>query len=320
MNIFLTGATGFIGKALLEELLKRNNKVIAAVRGVATTLPENVSKAKLNDIFELENTQMMQGVDTVIHCAARAHVLREHTTDPLIEFRKTNTIGTLNLAKQAIAAGVKRFIFLSSIGVNGRSTTKAFTEDDVPSPDQDYAISKLEAENGLQKLASISGMEVVILRPPLVYGPNAPGNFGRLIKWLDKNIPLPLGAIYNKRSFVALDNLVDLIVTCIEHPAAANQVFLVSDGKDLSTTEFLNFISSALGKQSRLFPINQKILEFFLILFGKKDLAQQLCGSLQVDISKAKRLLNWTPIISVDEGIRKTAEHFLSYNQNNEYP
>ena len=215
------------------------------------------------------------------------------------------------MAKQAVAAGVKRFIFLSSIGVNGRSTTKPFTENDIPLPDQDYAISKLEAEKGLQELALSSGMEVVIIRAPLVYGPNAPGNFAILMKWMNRNIPLPLGTINNKRSLVALDNLVDLILTCSNHSAAANEVFLVADGEDLSTTELLKRISNALGKKSRLFPFNQRILEFCLVLIGKKDLAQRLCGSLQVDISKTKRLLNWTPPITVDEGLHKTTQYFL---------
>lgn len=311
MKILLTGATGFIGNALLEKLLSQNNQIIATIRTPGAIFPEEVLRVKINDLFELDDLNAIQDVDTVIHCAARAHVLHENAAEPLALFRQTNTVGTLSLAKQAAKAGVKRFIFLSSIGVNGRITKTPFKEDDIPAPVQDYAISKLEAEKGLQEIALSSEMEVVIIRPPLVYGPNAPGNFGKLIKWMNQNIPLPLGAINNKRSFVALDNLVDLIITCTDHPAAANEVFLVSDREDLSTTELLNLVSSALGKQSRLFPVNQKLVEFFLILLGKKDLALQLCGSLQVDISKAERLLNWTPPISVDEGLRKTAEGFL---------
>jgi len=311
MKILLTGATGFIGKALLEGLLKRNNKVIAAVRRTVFNLPDDVLQIKINDLFELENIQAIKDVDTIIHCAGRAHVLHDNVTDPIVEFRKINTTGTLNLAKQAVAAGVKRFVFLSSIGVNGCSTTKPFTEKDTPFPVQDYAISKLEAEKGLQKIALSSGMEVVIIRPPLVYGQNAPGNFSRLMKWMNLNIPLPLGVINNKRSFVALDNLVDLIITCSEHPAAANQIFLVSDGVDLSTTELLNRISLSFGRKSRLFAVNQKVLEFFLRLLGKKDLAQQLCGSLQIDIGKAKKLLNWSPPVSVDDGLKKVTQHFL---------
>lgn len=201
---------------------------------------------------------------------------------------------------------------MSSIKVNGEETSlgSPFTPDDVFIPTDPYALSKYEAEQGLLKLAGESQMEVVIIRPPLVYGSGVKANFLNMMKWLYKGVPLPFGAIHNKRSLVALDNLVDLIITCIEHPAAVNEVFLVSDGEDLSTTELLTRVSSALGKKSRLLPVNQKVLEFCLGLIGKKDLAQRLCGSLQVDISKAKRLLNWTPPISVDEGLMRAAESF----------
>ena len=311
MKIFLTGATGFIGRPLLNELTQRNNNVIAAVRSEKSDLTENVLQAKINDFFELENTELMCGVDVVIHCAARAHVLHERTTDPLIEFRKTNTIGTLNLAKQAIAAGVKRFVFISTIGVLGNLSEQPFSESDTPNPQGAYAISKYEAELGLLELAKKSSLEVVIIRPPLAYGPNVPGNFSLLLHWMYKNIPLPFNAIDNKRSFVALENLVDFIIVCAEHPAAANEIFLVADDEDLSTSELLNRVSILLGKKARLFSINPKLLEFCLNLVGKKDLSNRLCKSLQVDISKAKRLLNWSPIINVDEGLQKMTEFFL---------
>lgn len=309
--ILITGATGFIGRPLLNELIQRNNNVIAAVRSEKNNLPYNVLQAKMNDVFDLESAQMMHGMDTVIHCAARAHVLHEHTTNPLIEFRKTNTIGTLNLAKQAIVAGVKRFVFISTIGVLGNLNEQPFSESDTPDPQGAYAISKYEAELGLLELAKKSSLEVVIIRPPLAYGPNVPGNFSLLLHWMYKNIPLPFKAIDNKRSFVALDNLVDFIIVCAEHPAAANEIFLVADDEDLSTSELLNRVSILLGKKARLFSINQKLLEFCLNLVGKKDLAQRLCKSLQVDISKAKRLLNWSPKIKVDEGLQKMTKFFL---------
>ena len=230
-----------------------------------------------------------------------------------LRFRKVNTSGTLNLARQAIESGVKRFIYLSSIKVNGEATLRGsqFTPDDIFVPTDPYALSKYEAEQGLLKLATESQMEVVIIRPPLVYGPGVKANFLSMMKWLHKGIPLPFGSIHNKRSLVALDNLVDLILICIEHPAAANQVFLVSDGEDLSTTELLSRVDIALGKKPRLLPVNQQLLEFGLKLVGKKDLAQRLCSSLQIDISKAKKLLNWTPPVSVEKGLHKTAEHFL---------
>lgn len=304
-SVLLTGASGFIGSRL--------SSVISSdyyLRQVFRKRPNEKSSSDyvLCDLKKDSDLSLvLKNINVVIHCAGRAHLLADNARKPIEEFRKVNVELTLRLAREAVKSGIKRFIFLSSIGVNGRSTTKPFTEEDIPSPDQDYAISKLEAEKGLQEIALSSGMEVVIIRPPLVYGPNAPGNFGRLSKWLRRNIPLPLGAIYNKRSLVALDNLVDLIVTCIEHPAAANQVFLVSDGEDLSTTELLIRIAAAFGKKARLIPMNHKLLEYCLILIGKKELAQRLCGSLQVDISKAKHLLNWTPPISVNEGIQRTA-------------
>ena len=311
MKILLTGATGFIGKVLLEELLKHNNIVVTAVRRISSSLPGSVLQAKMNDVFDLEIAQMMHGVDTVIHCAARAHVLHEHTTDPLIEFRKTNTIGTLNLAKQAIAAGVKRFVFISSIGVLGNLNKQPFSESDTPNPQGAYATSKYEAELGLLELAKESSLEVVIIRPPLAYGPNVPGNFSLLLHWMYKNIPLPFNAIDNKRSFVALEHLVDFIIVCAEHPAAANEIFLVADDEDLSTSELLNRVSIMLGKKAQLFSINQKLLEFLLKVVGSQKLAQRLCGSLQVDIGKAKNLLSWSPKTNVEEGLQKMIGNFL---------
>ena len=309
-SVLLTGASGFIGRKLSSEIVSGFN-----LKQVFRKEPDvrPVSDYVLCDFeSELDLSIILKDIDVVIHCAGRAHLLADDVKNPIDEFRKVNVDMTLRLAREAANVGVKRFIFLSSIGVNGRITKTPFKEDDIPAPEQDYAISKLDAEKGLQDIALSSEMEVVIIRPPLVYGPNAPGNFGKLMNWMDKNIPLPFGAINNKRSFVGIDNLVDLILTCIDHPAAANEVFLVSDGEDLSTTELLNRVAGALGKKSRLLPVNQKLLEFCLGLIGKKDLAQRLCGSLQVDISKAKKLLNWTPPVSVDEGLRKTAEVFKS--------
>ena len=257
----------------------------------------------------------MAGVQIVIHAAARVHVMSESSADPLAEFRKVNVDGTLNLARQAVAAGVRRFIFVSSIKVNGEGTEpgKPYKADDAPAPVDPYGISKLEAEHGLLALAAETGMEVVIIRPVLVYGPGVKANFRSMMNWLNKGIPLPLGSIRNKRSLVALDNLVDLIVTCIEHPAAANQVFLVSDGEDLSTTELLRRMGAALGKPARLLPLPGAWLNGAACLLGKGAIAQRLCGSLQVDIEKTRRLLGWTPPVTVDEALRKTARHFLEY-------
>jgi nucleoside-diphosphate-sugar epimerase len=240
-----------------------------------------------------------------VHTAARAHVLNDRVTDPLAEFRRVNTVGTLRLAEQAAATGVKRFVFVSSIGVNGVQTSigKPFSEATQPKPHNAYALSKWEAEQGLMRIADETGLEVVIIRPPLVYGCNAPGNFGSLMRAVQRGWPLPLGAVHNQRSLVALDNLVDFIVTCITHPQAANQTFLVSDGQDLSTTELVRGMAQAAGVPARLLPVPVWALQAGATLLGKGDAVQRLCGNLQVDISKARNLLGWTPPVSVAAGL-----------------
>lgn len=255
----------------------------------------------------------VDATDTVIHCAARVHVMNESSADPMSAFRAVNVDATLNLASQAASAGVRRFIFISSIKVNGEGTVegKPYSASDTPAPADAYGISKLEAEVGLRALAERTGLEVTIIRPVLVYGPGVKANFYRMMGWLNRGIPLPLGAIYNKRSLVALDNLVDLIVTCVDSPGAANQTFLVSDGEDLSTTELLQRTGVALGKPARLLPIPGSSLEVGAALLGKREVAQRLCGSLQVDISKTREILGWRPPVSIDEALRKTAEDFL---------
>ncbi len=253
------------------------------------------------------------GVSSVVHTAARVHVMKDQSINPLAEFRRVNVAGTLNLAQQAAAAGVKRFVFISSIKVNGEQTQKGrpFTEKDVAYPLDLYGISKYEAEEGLFRVAKETGMEVVIIRPVLVYGPDVKGNFLSMMHWLHKGIPLPLGAINNARSLVALDNLVDLIITCLHHPAAANQTFLVSDGEDISTTQLLQYAASAMGVSSRLMPVPALIIQVAAKLLGKGEVAQRLCGNLQVDISKARQLLGWVPPISVKEGLRRAVEGYV---------
>jgi nucleoside-diphosphate-sugar epimerase len=314
-RILVTGATGFLGSALVKCLVTKSHyNVVATMRNKEASITSDYESISVGNIEKNTVwTEALSGVDVVIHTAARVHVMYEASLNPLEEFRRVNTKGTLNLAKQAAKSGIKRFIYISSIKVNGEITLPGspFTANDIFLPTDPYALSKYEAEQGLLKLAKETQMEVVIIRPPLVYGPGVKANFLSMMKWLYKSVPLPFGSIHNKRSLVALDNLVDLILTCIDHPTAANQVFLVSDGEDLSTTELLNRVAIALGKKPRLLPVNQQLLELGLKLVGKKDLAQRLCGSLQVDISKAKKLLNWTPPVSVDEGLRKTARHFL---------
>ena len=252
-------------------------------------------------------SSVISGQDVVVHTAARAHIMKDECADPLSVYRAVNSAGTLNLASQAAAAGVKRFIFISSIKVNGEQTVtgQPFSWHDRPSPDDFYGTSKHEAEQGLRALASETGMEVVIIRPPLVYGPGVKGNFASMIKLVGKGLPLPLGAVHNKRSLVALDNLVDLIVTCIDHPGAANETFLVSDGEDLSTTQLLQGVAEAMGKPSRLIPVPVSLLQFGATLLGKKAVAQRLLGSLQVDISHTQKCLNWTPPLTVKQGLQR---------------
>ncbi|MGB2831471.1 MAG: SDR family oxidoreductase [Methylotenera sp.] len=307
-SILVTGANGFVGKALCAELSRKGYSVRAVVRA-KVTLKENTEVVSVQEIDGITDwSATLSNVDTIIHLAARVHIMDDNATNPLMEFRKVNVEGALNLAEQAAKAGVRRFIFISSIKVNGERTEtgRPFTENDAPNPQDAYGISKLEAEQGLLKIAQQTDMEVVIIRPPLVYGAGVKANFANMMQIVARGIPLPLGAIYNKRSFVYLENLVNLILHCIAHPAAANQVFLVSDGHDLSTTELLRKCALALGTKPMLIPIPQKLIEVSASLLGKKMVAQRLCGNLQVDISKAKTLLGWVPPASVEDGLKAT--------------
>lgn len=300
--ILLTGTTGFIGSALYASLNQSQH-----VRPI--------NRSQFGDLLpSTDYTNLLINIDVVIHLAARVHVMHDTATNPLEEFRRTNTATTLNLARQAAKFGVRRFIYLSSIKVNGELTLpdQPFTAEGNHIPTDPYGISKYEAEQGLKEIAQQTGMEVTIIRPPLVYGPAVKANFLNMMHWIHKGIPLPFGAIHNQRSLVALPNLVDLITTCIHHPAAANQTFLVSDAEDLSTTQLIAKLSQALGKSPRLIPIPQTLLEITLRLLGKQPLAQRLCGNLQIDITKTRTLLNWNPPFSVDEALQMTAQHYLS--------
>ncbi|NOT13885.1 MAG: SDR family oxidoreductase [Methylococcaceae bacterium] len=318
-QILVTGANGFIGQSLCDKLHQQRRLVRAAIR-LANSRVKNIETVLIDTInAETDWSNTLFGVSVVFHLAARVHVIDNIISDPLEEFRTVNVQGTLNLARQSAKAGVRRFIFVSSIKVNGEKTQPGtpFTADDSPAPVDAYAISKREAEEGLQQIAAETGMEVVIIRPPLIYGPCVKANFMNMMRWLNKGIPLPLGAINNKRSLVSLDNLIDLLVTCVDHPNAANQTFLVSDGEDLSITELLNRTATALGKQVLLVPVPQNWLKLVANSLGKLDVYLRLCESLQVDITKTTELLGWVPSVSVDEALRKTAEDFLTTIHNN---
>lgn len=311
MKLLVTGGNGFLGSRVLAALQQQAGLTVA---GSVRQAPPGAMDYRVTGCLngQTDWSTATQGVDCVVHTAARVHVTSDSATDSLAKFRKVNVQGTLNLAQQAATAGVQRLVFISSVKVHGEITALGvpFSADDVLAPLDAYGISKMEAEQGLLDMAANTGMEVVIIRPPLVYGPGVKANFQAMMRWLSRGIPLPLGAIRNQRSLVALDNLVDLIVTCTHHPAAANQTFLVSDGEDVSTTQLLRRMAQAMGRPARLIPVAPALLQAGAALLGKPELAQRLCGSLQVDITKTRHLLGWKPPISVDEGLRRAAQGF----------
>jgi nucleoside-diphosphate-sugar epimerase len=313
MALLLTGSNGFVGSAL-RGLLKNNQISVRCVVRVLNSGQSAKNEFAVDDLSsQTDWTAALRDIKQVVHLAARVHVMNDTSSDPLAEFRRVNVEATANLARQAVAAGVRRFVYLSSIKVNGEftETGRPFTADDVPAPEDPYGVSKHEAEQLLRQIASDSGMEVVIIRPPLVYGPGVKANFESMMGWLFRGVPLPLGGLsHNRRSLVALDNLLDLIVTCLNHPAAANETFLVSDGEDLSTVDLLRRMGAALGHPAHLFHMPPSVLRLGAQLVNKPGIYQRLCGSLQLDIAKTKQLLDWTPPVSVNEGLLKTAQGF----------
>lgn len=316
MRTLVTGASGFVGQAVIRRL-KRDGGV--AVRGAFRTLPapssDGIEARPVGDLGpDTDWRDALADVDVVIHCAARVHVMHDIEADPLAAYRRSNVDGTLHLARSAVRAGCRRLVFISSIKVNGEATETGcpFSEDSPLAPCDPYGISKLEAEQGLFALVRETGLEVVVVRPPLVYGPGVKANFQSMMGWLQRGVPLPFGAIDNRRSLVGLDNLVDLVARCATHPAAANQVFVAGDGEDLSTTELLTRVARALGRPARLLPVPAAWILIAARMLGRQGLATRLCGSLQVDTTKARTLLGWLPPDTVDEGLRKTVADYLA--------
>lgn len=315
MKVFITGANGFVGRAVALELAADENiKTRVAVRKPSNNFPARIEVCDNLDLGGADWSSALKNIDVVIHCAAHVHKMGLTSRGAIAEFRKINVDGTIRFARQAAASGVKRFIYLSSLKANGENTEKGkpFKAEHVENPIDPYGISKLEAEKALFELGKKSAIEIVIVRPPLIYGPGVKGNFLSMLRWLNRSIPLPLGWTENKRSLVAIENLVDFIKVCCFHPAAKNEVFLVSDGVDLSTTELLRSIAHALHRRTCLIPVPPAIIDFLARALGRGGLSQRLIGSLQVDIGKNKELLDWTPPIKPEVAMKRTAEHFLT--------
>lgn len=319
--ILVTGANGYIGCSIVQALVDNDISVLAGVRKKSNRLNKSIRQTIIGHLDGQTDCQKaVKNVSVVIHSAGLAHSFNKNAGS-LLEYRKTNVFGTVNLARQAASSGVRRFIFLSSIGVNGNVSSSSFTELDIPNPHNFYAQSKYEAEIELLKFSSKTTMDVVIIRPPLVYGPNPPGNFKTLLNAIKKCYPLPFSSVTdNKRSFVALDNLVDFIILCADYrrtPRAANQVFLISDDEDVSTADLLTRIYHAYGENSKLFPFPVWLMRFIVKLIGKKEFSCRLLDSLRVDISKAKDLLGWSPVITMDKQLKKIAAY--DFDKKNRY-
>lgn len=310
MRVLVTGANGLVGKALCASLVQSGIPFRAAVRSPISVLTglDNFVTGAIDGSTDWQGA--LTDVTVVIHLAARVHVLNDTAENPLEEYRRINVQGTLNLAENAVTAGISRFVYLSTAKVNGESTHKgqAFSESDEPNPLDPYAVSKHEAEQGLRKIADQTGMDVVIIRPPLVYGPGVKANFAALLRAVQKGWPLPLGVIHNQRSLVALDNLVDFIMTCAIHPKAANQTFMVSDGHDISTTELVHGLAHAAGVLTHLLPVPIWILQWVGRFLGKGDTVGRLCNNLQINSAKARDLLGWVPPVSVHEGLQRAVD------------
>eukprot|EP00163_Fabomonas_tropica_P009231 TRINITY_DN19018_c0_g1_i1.p1 TRINITY_DN19018_c0_g1~~TRINITY_DN19018_c0_g1_i1.p1 ORF type:complete len:328 (+),score=5.50 TRINITY_DN19018_c0_g1_i1:448-1431(+) len=317
VSVLVTGANGFVGRSVVAALAANDRRaVFAAVRNGSAALCSGKDNVKVLSGLELNNpdgwSDALAGVNAVVHCAARAHIMNDTSDDPLAEFRKVNVEGTLALAKSAADAGVSRFIYLSSVKALGESTDDRapFTLNDQFAPEDPYGESKAEAERKLQALCSEAGMELVIIRPPLVYGPGVGGNFVSLVKLANTPLPLPFGKAVNRRSMVYVDNLADFIVRCVDCPDGLNQAFLVSDGQDLSTEQLVTLLREGLGRPRRLVPVPESIFRLAGRVLGKTGLVTRLFGSLQVDTRESAGILGWTPPYSAGEAVKRTARSF----------
>jgi nucleoside-diphosphate-sugar epimerase len=305
--VLVTGASGFVGSRLCARLVEDGRFRVRATSRRPYHPPVGVESAMTGDIGPVTDwAAALSGVSVLVHLASRAHVMRDTSADALREFRRVNVAGTEALLRQAVAAGVRRVVYVSSVKVNGESGTHS--EADSPCPEGAYAISKFEAEQVLHRFAHEAPIEIVIVRPPLVYGPGVRANFQALLRFVRSGVPLPFGAIRNLRSFVSLDNLVDFIVTCIVHPAAAGETFFVSDGDDLSTAELIRRIAHAFDRPARLLPVPEPLLYAAAALVGRRAVAKKTLGSFRVNISKAKRLLGWAPPCRMDDELRRIAK------------
>ena len=310
-DILVTGANGFIGRRVCQMLIERGHRVHGGVRDQAClnqSLPGSEWVRIGNIGADTDWQAALQGIEVVVHLAARVHVMRETALDPLAVYREVNVAGTVRLASQAVHSGVKRLIYVSSLKVNGETTaTHPFTAADPPAPHDAYAQSKWETEQALRALGQATGLEVLIIRPPLVYGPGVGGNFRRLLHCVDWGIPLPLGSVTNRRSLVALDNVTDLIIHCVSHPITDTPVFLVSDSETLSTPQLITRLAVHLGRRPRLLKVPVRALRRWTRLLGRQALYDRLCASLEVDITSTRQMLGWQPVQPADEALAQTA-------------
>jgi nucleoside-diphosphate-sugar epimerase len=316
-RVAVTGGAGFLGSHLLPALLGQGFTVRAVLRGALPLKSSGVEQVVVGDLSEQPKLDdALRGIDAVVHLAGRVHVMRERASDPRAAFRRANVDATRHLAEQAAVAGVRRFVFLSSIKVNGERTEgRPFTEVDAAAPQDAYAWSKWAAEQSLHEVAEQTGLEVSIIRPPLVYGPGVRANFLRLMRLAQLGVPLPLGSIDNRRSMVSQGNLCDLITHCLRHPAAAGEVFLASDQHDLSTPELIRLVAAAMGRPARLFPCPLGLLRRTARAVGMGPAVGRMLDSLQVDSTKATRLLGWTPLVPVGDALRQTVSWYLAQRQ-----